>query len=81
LATVERAEVGVHEFSNEAVIDHNHGGVGCGKEIIPCPNGSEFNNKPLHLFTSGSVSCRLGWATDKDGRLLTPPKHFFNLNK
>lgn len=56
----------------------NHAGVGCGREIIAYPNGSEFNCKAECLFTSGSVSSRLGWAVDATGRVLSPPSHFWN---
>lgn len=58
---------------------HAHAGVGCGRDVIPCPGGSEFNSRPFCPYTSGSVTIRLGWAVDSSGQLMAPPRHFWTL--
>ncbi|KAK6617101.1 hypothetical protein RUM43_014703 [Polyplax serrata] len=75
--TVQNSEVVKHEFSSDISITYHHAAVGSGNEFIPCPEGSDFNNQPTCLFTSGIVACRVGWMDD-NGKILAPTEKYWN---
>ncbi|KAK3909758.1 Coiled-coil and C2 domain-containing protein 2A [Frankliniella fusca] len=64
-----------HEFSSDRIVSFSHAGVGSGTFISGSPgmNGC--------LYTSGFISCRLGWGVDKDTKLiLAPQQKYLPLN-
>lgn len=65
-----------HEFSSKTIVSYHHTAVGSGNKIIPCPDGSEFNNQPVCLYTSGSIAYRIGWMDD-NGKILAPPEKYW----
>ncbi|XP_066996187.2 coiled-coil and C2 domain-containing protein 2A [Anabrus simplex] len=68
--TLEATEPIHYEFSSDQVVMHNHGGIGSGIYADVFSGSTE----PTCLFTSGVLTCKVGWGVNKsDGTILSPP--------